>query len=155
MLTSADESQSSGKRRVQVTNGATLEYHEVGSGEPLVLVHGSASDYRTWGLQQPALAEHFRVISYSRRYHWPNDPISDGADYSMDEQVGDLQALLHALDAGPAHLVGHSYGAFLALLVAVREPSLVRSLVLAEPPVLTLFVSNTPKLTELLKLMAT
>jgi pimeloyl-ACP methyl ester carboxylesterase len=140
----------------QVTiNGTSLEYRETGSGKPLVLVHGSASDYRTWHLQQEALAERYRVISYSRRYHWPNDPIRDGTDYSMNEQVADLQALVRSLDAAPAHLVGHSHGAFLCLLLAMREPSLVRTLVLSEPPVITLFVSSSPKPTEVLKLLAT
>lgn len=55
----------------------------------------------------------------------------------------------------PAHLVGNSYGAFLCLLLAVRDASLVRTLVLAEPPVLTLFVSNDPTPLELLKLLVT
>jgi len=136
-------------------NGIALEYAEIGSGEPLVLVHGSASDHRTWHLQQKAFAGRFRVISFSRRYHWPNEPIPDGADYSMDEHVTDLGALLRSLDAAPAHLVGHSYGAFLCLLLALREPMLVHSLVLAEPPVITLFVSDPPKPSELLKLLIT
>jgi pimeloyl-ACP methyl ester carboxylesterase len=134
---------------------AALEYVEAGEGEPVVLVHGSASDYRTWHLQHEALAEQFRVISYSRRYHWPNELIPDGADYAMAKHLADLRAIVHARDAAPAHLVGHSYGAFLCLLLAQQEPCLVRSLVLAEPPVVTLFVSNTPKPSELLKLLVT
>jgi pimeloyl-ACP methyl ester carboxylesterase len=136
-------------------NGAALEYLEEGNGEPLVFVHGSASDYRTWHLQQDALAGRFRVITFSRRYHWPNEPIPDGADYAMGEHIADLRALLHALDAAPAHLVGHSYGAFVCLLLAQQDPHLARTLVLAEPPVITLFVSNKPKPLELLKLLAT
>ena len=136
-------------------NGAALEYLEEGNGEPLVFVHGSASDYRTWHLQQDALASRFRVVTFSRRYHWPNEPIPDGADYAMAEHIADLRALLHALDAAPAHLVGHSYGAFVCLLLAQQDPHVVRTLVLAEPPVITLFVSNKPKPLELLKLLAT
>jgi pimeloyl-ACP methyl ester carboxylesterase len=136
-------------------NGATLAYEEIGDGEPVILVHGSASDHRTWNAQTDALAEQFRVISYSRRYHWPNEPIPAGGRYIMDEHVDDLRALIHSLDAAPAHLVGNSYGAFLALLLAIREPSLLRSLVLAEPPVLTLFVSNDPTVWELLKTLLT
>jgi pimeloyl-ACP methyl ester carboxylesterase len=136
-------------------NGSALEYDETGRGEPLVLVHGSASDYRTWHLQQEAFAKRFRVICFSRRYHWPNDPIPNGTDYSMDQHVADLGTLVRSLDAAPAHLVGHSYGGFLCLLLAIREPSLVRSLVLGEPPVITLFVSSTPKPLELLWLLAT
>lgn len=136
-------------------NGTSLEYSQNGEGEPLVLVHGSASDYRTWQLQRDAFAKHFRVITYSRRYHWPNEQIPDGVDYSMIEHVDDLEAVLTSLDASPAHLVGHSYGAFLCLLLAMRSPKLVRSLVLTEPPVITLFVSDPPKPTELLKLLVT
>ena len=140
----------------QVTvNGAAFEYLEEGNGEPLVFVHGSASDYRTWHLQQDALAEHFRVVTFSRRYHWPNQPIPDGADYAMAEHIADLRALLHALDAAPAHLVGHSYGALVCLLLAQQDPQLVRTLVLAEPPAIRLFVSNKPKPLELLKLFVT
>ena len=134
-------------------NGYSIEYHETGNGQPIVLVHGSASDCRTWQFQREAFAEEYRVIDYSRRYHWPNMPIPDGAEYSMDEQVDDLQYLLQHLDAAPAHIVGHSYGAVLGLLLALRKPALVRSLVLCEAPVLTLFVSNHPKPLELLKLL--
>ena len=132
--------------------GAELEFTELGSGEPLVLVHGSVSDLRSWSKVAPELAKQFRTISYSRRYHWPNEPIPRGVDYSMDDQVADLEALLGEVDAGPAHLVGHSYGAYLALLATVRSPRLVRTLVLAEPPVLPLFVSIPPKPAELVKL---
>lgn len=136
-------------------NGVSLQYDEWGQGDPLILVHGSASDYRTWHNQQDRFATSYRLITYSRRYHWPNEPIAGRADYSMPEQVADLRALIQKLDAKPAHLVGHSYGAFLCLLVAIQEPSFVRTLVLAEPPAITLFVSSRPKPLELLKLLAT
>ena len=73
----------------------------------------------------------------------------------MIKQVDDLQALIRSLDAAPAHLVGHSYGAFLCLLLAIREPHLVRTLTLAEPPVTTLLVSNKPGPLEIMKLLVT
>ncbi|GAB5536269.1 MAG: alpha/beta hydrolase [Rubricoccaceae bacterium] len=133
-------------------NDQAFHTTEVGEGEPVVLIHGSVSDARTWDRQLDLLAQRFRVIAYSRRYHWPNAHIPDGADYAMADHVDDLAALLQTLDAAPAHLVGHSYGGFIALLLALREPQLVRTLVLAEPPVLTLFVSNTPTPLELLRL---
>lgn len=135
--------------------GTTLDYDEQGSGEPLVLVHGSASDRRTWDRQYERFGESHRVISYSRRYHWPNAPIAEGADYSMPEQVDDLRALLHTLGATPAHVVGHSYGAYVGLLLAMREPEAVRTLVLVEPPVLPLLVDIPPKPAQILRLLAT
>lgn len=134
-------------------NGTRLEVIEQGTGEPVVFIHGSASDYRTWKPQLDDLGNLFRAIAYSRRYHWPNDGIPNDADYSMEEHVDDLQALLRSLDAGAVHLVGHSYGAFVALLLAIREPRLVRTLILAEPPVITLFVSNKPRPAEILRLL--
>jgi pimeloyl-ACP methyl ester carboxylesterase len=133
--------------------GTILEYVEQGDGEPVVLVHGSASDYRTWHAQLGDFAEVYRTLAYSRRYHWPNERILEGADYPMDEHVDDLHDFLRALDQAPFDLVGHSYGAIVCLLLAVREPSLVRSLVLAEPPLITLFVSNSPKPSEMARLL--
>ena len=136
-------------------NGAELAVSERGTGEPVVLVHGSASDARTWDRQVAAFSASFRTITYSRRHHWPHAEVSDGVEYSMPPHVDDLQALLHVLRAAPAHLVGHSYGAFVCLLLAMRDPAAVRSLVLCEPPVVTLFVSPTPKPLELLRLLRT
>jgi pimeloyl-ACP methyl ester carboxylesterase len=135
--------------------GASLQYVERGTGEPVVFVHGSASDWRTWLTQIDALGEGYRAIAYSRRYHWPNRPIVHGADYAMAQHVADLGAVLRSLGAAPAHLVGHSYGGFVALLLALRKPELVRSLILSEPPVITLFVSNQPKPAEMLRLLVT
>lgn len=133
-------------------NGYKFEYVEKGTGEPVVLVHGSASDYRTWKKPLEELSKHYRTIAYSRRYHWPNEKISEGQDYSMLQHVDDLEALLQSLDQ-PAHLIGHSYGGFVCLLLAIRNPQLVRTLVLAEPPVVTLHISNKPKPGELLKVL--
>jgi len=134
-------------------NGAALELVERGTGEPVVLVHGSASDYRTWDAQLEELGKRFRAMAYSRRYHYPNRPIPEDADYSMREHVDDLSALLSSRAAAPAHLVGHSYGGFVCLLLAIQEPGLVRSLVLAEPPVIPLFLPLPPKPSALLKLL--
>jgi pimeloyl-ACP methyl ester carboxylesterase len=126
-----------------------------GDGAPLILVHGSNSDYRTWEPVAASLAHRFRVIAYSRRYHWPNDPIAEGVVYSMHQHVADLEELSGALDASPAHLVGHSYGALVCLLLAMRSPQHVSSLVLAEPPAITLFTSSTPTPAEMVKLFLT
>lgn len=133
-------------------NGTTLELHEHGSGEPIVFVHGSASDVRTWRLQEDVFSKQFRTIAYSRRYHWPNTKISDGSVYAVEEHVDDLEALIRSRDTAPVHLVGHSYGGYICLILATRAPALIRSLVLAEPPVMTLFVSIPPKPVELLRL---
>jgi pimeloyl-ACP methyl ester carboxylesterase len=135
-----------------VVDRATLAYRERGEGEPVVFIHGSASDLRTWDQQLPAIGARYRAIAYSRRYARPNEDIEPGADDQMLPHVDDLISFLQAIDAAPAHLVGSSWGAFIALLTAIRHPDLVRSLVLHEPPVLSLFVSTPPRPRELLPL---
>ena len=140
-----------GVRTVDV-NGAALAYRERGEGEPVVFVHGSASDLRSWEQQLPAIGTSFRAIAYSRRYARPNQDMEPGADDQMLPHVDDLSTLLLAMDAAPAHLVGHSWGGFVSLLTAVRRPELVRTMVLAEPPVLSLFMSTPPRPSELLRL---
>lgn len=136
-------------------NGATLEVADEGDGPTVVLVHGSASDMRTWSATRERLADRYRVISYSRRFHWPNATTQDDDDYAMLQHVDDLDVLLRQCAPGPVHLIGHSYGAFVCLLLAMRAPDRVRSLVLAEPPVLTLMVSDPPRATELVRLLLT
>jgi pimeloyl-ACP methyl ester carboxylesterase len=112
-----------------------LHYIEQGQGEPLILLHGGQGDYRSWGAQMAAFSRRYRVISYSRRYHYPNDnPLA--ANYrSAYTEADELTAFIGKLKLGRVHLVGTSIGAFTALVLAVKHPELVRSLVLAEPPV--------------------
>jgi pimeloyl-ACP methyl ester carboxylesterase len=115
--------------------GVMLHYVEEGKGEPLILLHGGQADYRAWPVHTAALAPHFRVISYSRRHHFPNtNPPT--ADHSARVDADDLAAMIAALKLGPVHLVGTSYGALTALAFALNHPEQVRTLVLAEPPVL-------------------
>lgn len=136
-------------------NNYSFHYQEKGKGDCLVFVHGSASDYRTWENQIETFSDSYRCVSYSRRYHWPNKVIEKGQDYSMLQHVDDLESFLNFIGQIPVHLVGHSYGAFISLLLALRKPELIASLVLAEPPVLSLYVSDPPRPKELGRLFLT
>jgi non-heme chloroperoxidase len=121
-------------RRIEV-NKTTLHYFECGQGEPLVFVHGAFGDLQTFREQVEAFATRFRVIVYSRRFFPPN-ALPRPTDLSpLGTHVADLRTLITDLKAGPAHLVGSSYGAYIALALAVDHPDLVRSLVLGEPPI--------------------
>ncbi len=102
--------------RTADVDGTALAYREQGEGEPVVFVHGSASDVRWWDQQLPTIGMSYRAIAYSRRYARPNPEIEPGADDPMLPHVDDLEALVRGLDAAPAHLVGHSWGAFICLL---------------------------------------
>jgi len=120
-------------------NGDSLHYIDVGKGDPVIFVHGSLGDYRTWRAQIDVFAKKYRVIAYSRRYAYPNTQvINDTADYTVAPHAKDLAAFIKALGLGPVHLVGHSYGGFTALITTIDHPELVRSLTLGEPPVASL-----------------
>jgi pimeloyl-ACP methyl ester carboxylesterase len=138
--------------RTADVNGAALAYREQGEGEPVVFVHGSVDDLRSWEQQLPAIGASYRAVAYSRRYARPNQDIEPDADDQTLPHVDDLAAFLRVMDAAPAHLVGHSWGGLICLVAAIRHPQLVRSLVLQEPPVLSLFMSVPPRPTELLRL---
>ncbi|HYL20529.1 MAG TPA: alpha/beta hydrolase, partial [Gemmatimonadales bacterium] len=129
--------------RVARVRGTELRFVERGSGTPVVLVHGSLETWESWLRQVDAFASTFRVIAYSRRYHPPNATRPDGQAYALALHADDLIALLEALGLERVHLVGSGYGAYVALLVTLRRPDLVRSLVLGEPPILP-WLSRTP-----------
>lgn len=117
-------------------NGTELAYVEEGEGIPVILVHGSLGDFRTWNFQMEEFSKHFRVISYSRRYHFPNKWTGDGMDYSIPLHAEDLSSFITALGIAPVHLVGTSYGAYVSLYLAAHYQGYARSLVLGEPPMI-------------------
>lgn len=133
-------------------NGSGFEYIEKGSGTPVVFVHGSINDYRIWEKQIEPFAKQYCVITYSRRYHYPNSWQGDGSDYSITLHAQDLTAFIKTLNLGQVNLIGNSYGAFTSLMTAIKNPGLVKTLVLNEPPVLPLLVSNPDNPLQLLSL---
>ena len=122
-------------KRVRV-NSVELHYLEVGKGIPVIFVHGGLDDYRMWSAQFEQLSQHYRVIAYSRRYNFPNNNPHMRRDHSAIIEAEDLAALIKRLKLGRVHIVGHSYGALTALFLAIKHPEMIRTLVLAEPPVL-------------------
>lgn len=133
-------------------NGASLAYTDNGAGQAVVMVHGTSQDMRTWRHQAKDFAERYRTVIYSRRYARPNEDIPPGADDPMQPHVDDLLALIRTLGLGPVHLIGNSLGGFIGLLAALQDPNAVKSLVLCEPPVIPLFISNSPGPGELARL---
>jgi pimeloyl-ACP methyl ester carboxylesterase len=118
-------------------NGARLAYVEAGRGEPLVFVHGSLEDLRIWRRPVEQFSAYYRVVAYSRRYHHPNAaPGAGDPAYTAGLHAADLARLIDVLGLGPAHLACSSFGGCVALALAVARPELVRSLVLAEPPLM-------------------
>lgn len=113
-------------------NGVELSWELSGAGEPAVLVHGSWGDHHNWDSVTPALARSLRVVTYDRRGHSRSErPPGPG---SIEDDVEDLAALIRHVGGGPAHVIGGSFGAAIALRLAAEYPELIRSLVAHEPP---------------------
>lgn len=86
-------------------------YLERGHAQPVILIHGTLNDFRVWQFQIESFAQKFHVVSYSRRYAYPNQWPGDGEDNNLTNNATDLELIIKRLDLGPAHLIGHSYGA--------------------------------------------
>jgi pimeloyl-ACP methyl ester carboxylesterase len=113
-------------------NGYDIAYAERGAGTPVVMVHGSLTDYRFFGNQMRALSAGHRAVALSLRHFYPEVWDGTGGSFSMQQHVSDVAEFIAALEGGPVHLVGHSRGASLCLYLAMRHPERVRSLVVAE-----------------------
>ena len=130
-------------------NGTELAYVEAGKGPLLVLVHGTLGDYRTWRSQVQEFSSHYHVVAYSRRFHFPGNWTRTAGEYTLEQHAEDLAALIKRFGETPANLVCASWGGNVALQLAMNEPILVRSMVLAEPPTLPL-LANDPRHKHLL-----
>lgn len=112
--------------------------YEGGSGTPVVFVHGSLDDHNGWTAVLNAIREHEAagprppMLAYDRRGHGASTDEAGQGTLSAD--VDDLAALVASQCGGQAHLVGHSYGATIALECARSTPEAVRSVFLLEPP---------------------
>lgn len=115
-----------------VANGIVTNYHDIGSGFPMLMIHGSGpgvSAWANWRLTIPALAAQRRVIAPDMvGFGFSERPA--GIRYNMDIWVAQAVGLLDALGIEQADLVGNSFGGGLALALAIRHPKRVRRLVL-------------------------
>jgi 2-hydroxymuconate-semialdehyde hydrolase len=112
--------------------GLRTNYHDQGSGAPLLLIHGSGpgvSAWANWRLTIPALARQARVIAPDMAGFGFSDRPA-GYSYTMDGWVAQAVGLLDALGIERTDLVGNSFGGALALALAIRHPQRVRRLVL-------------------------
>lgn len=118
--------------RTIVAAGIRTNVHDVGSGRPVLMIHGSGpgvSAWANWRLNLPALAERFRVIApdcigfgYTER--------PDGVRYGLHTWLNHLVAVLDELGVEQADVVGNSFGGGMALALAASHPTRVRRLVL-------------------------
>jgi len=133
--------------------GVNLFYVEKGAGQPVVFVHGIPTDYRAWSSQLEVISAQFRVVAYSRRYAKPNKREGDLSDSTIENNASDLIGLIKELGVAPVHLIGHSYGGFIAAYCASKNPEVVRTLTLVDPAVSTLLVQDPKNPIQFLSLL--
>jgi 3-oxoadipate enol-lactonase len=118
-----------------VINNIRMHYEVAGRGDAVLLIHGLSAPAAHWGLQIPALAPHFQVVTFDHRgvgqSDLPPEPV-----YTTAQLAADAAAILRHLKIARAHVVGASMGGTVAVELALCHPRLVRSLTLASTWVL-------------------
>ena len=117
---------------LRTDRGITISWEQHGRADapPLVLSHGAFSDHRTnWEFVVDRLAQEFSVYATARRGRGETDATRH---HSIVDEAHDLIAVLKEIGT-PVSLLGHSYGAHVALIAATEAPELVARLILYEP----------------------
>ncbi len=115
------------------SDGIDIAYIDEGAGEPVLLIHGFASNVSTnWvdtGWVKTLTDAGYRVIAYDNRGHGQSAKLYDLAAYGAPIMAEDARRLLDHLGIDHAHIVGYSMGARIAAFTALAHPARVRSLV--------------------------
>ena len=134
------------------TNGVTLHYTKIGTGQPLIFIPGSVSDYRTWTNIQQYFADKYECYTFSRRFQFP-DKYPAGGDSSVAVNTTDIAKFIKEKNLSPAVIVGHSFGGYVALNVAIQFPEIVKCIVAEEPFFAPALAKNPKNPLELISLM--
>ncbi|WP_225732942.1 alpha/beta fold hydrolase [Pseudoclavibacter sp. CFCC 11306] len=135
-MTSADRRTTSGHLTIngremyaEDTRPHDVEGEDAGSAEraPMLLLHGGFCSLESLRPQADALAAEHRVLAFERPGHGRSADVPEAFDY--DRGVDDVLAYLDAMGVDQAHVVGYSDGAIIGLLLAMRHPQRVHSLV--------------------------
>jgi pimeloyl-ACP methyl ester carboxylesterase len=118
-------------RTLVTASGKVVSYEKRGSGPPLVLIHGGFSDHRTnWEFVQPIWHSEFTTYAIARPGRGQTPA---AADRALEDDARDAVVLIESIGE-PVFLLGHSFGAHVALAAAAMAPARVRKLILYEPP---------------------
>lgn len=117
--------------REAVVGGRRIRYEVAGEGEPVVLVHGLSGSTRWWDRTVPALAARYRVYLVDLPGFGAMSRAEGG--FVLSEAAGWLSSWMEAVGLERTHLVGHSMGGYISVVLAARRPELLRRLVLVAP----------------------
>jgi pimeloyl-ACP methyl ester carboxylesterase len=121
-----------GADRFVLVRGYNIHYLEAGQGQPLLLIPGAFTTYRTWNRVLPQLSLHNRVLAVDYIGVGDSDKPETGFSYTVEEQADVLAEMIVALRLPRANVVGASYGGAVALNLAARYPTLVGKVVCIE-----------------------
>jgi len=113
-------------------NGARLHYYRAGAGRPLLLLHGLVGSVKNWRQNIRFLAQHANVYAVDLLNMGESDRVP-GLDSSLEATADRVAACMDALGLREADIAGHSHGGAVAMMLAVRHPRRVRSMVLFAP----------------------
>src|ERR1041385_5268994 len=117
--------------------GTSLYYHVIGKGEPVIIIHGGPM------LDQSYLFDHFKALAkdhvlifYDQRVSGKSSPVADSTSLTMANMTNDIEVIREKLGLDQVHVIGHSWGGFLAAKFAGEHPTKVKSLILCDamPP---------------------
>jgi len=115
-------------------NGVKIHYAAIGSGPPVVMIHGFPDFWYSWRDQMAGLKDHFRLIAIDQRGYNHSDKPSGVENYDMALLVSDVVAVIEQLGDGKATVVGHDWGGVVAWNVAFTHPELLHNLVVLDLP---------------------
>lgn len=118
-------------------NEVRVEYSEIGSGEPIVMVHSAPGTAAQWRGLSEVLKDTYRLLAVNLHGIGDTAPWQGPRHLSVDDDARVVCAVVRSCDA-PVHLVGHSYGGAVCMRVALASPAQLRSLTLIEPMVYSL-----------------
>jgi len=136
------------------TNGINMHITEQGEGPLVILCHGFPESAYSWRHQLPALADAgFHVVAPDQRGYGKTDKPEEIEAYDIFQLTGDMVGLVHALGEESAVIVGHDWGAPVAMHCSLFRPDIFRACVLMSVPFGSRTPGDTPP-TELMKMMA-
>ena len=125
-------------------NGVRTRYYDVGSGEPILLIHGArpsgTSSANTWVPILTGLSKRFRVLAPDRLGHGMTE--NPKGDYSVTAEMEHLYHFIKVMKLEKFHIMGQSTGAYHAARVTLEHPEMVQTLILADSATLSPPIGN-------------
>ncbi len=116
------------------TNGIKLHTIIIGTGEPLILLHGFPEFWYCWSKVIPFLKDKFKLIIPDMRGYNLSDKPEDVENYKIEILIEDIKGISEELNLGEFYLAGHDWGGAVAWIFAEKYPNLLKKLIILNAP---------------------